>query len=242
MIEDLALIRNFNILKTRENIVCGSKEYVRKASKLLARADIRIKKIYCDESILDDELQGIESAAFSGVFFLKEKGQYNIIYGEKDQKLLDENLKQLDEGCGEHIYTYCGLYITFAINAAKEESMISQEMICMNELNAAMGTYDLAARWLRGIRWVEESGINLLLYIMPKTGSQSMKATLNQYGFEHTYIHFLNLYSSLDKQFYNYYREKIPCLAELVQNPEQIKHHYLNFIKNKKLKIITSVR
>lgn len=239
MVEDLNIINNFSILKMRTIVVCGSKDYVRKACKMLVRAGVFIEKIYCDDSITDDELMNLEKNAFADVFCLTNKEKYNIIYAEKDQNVLDKNLEQLDCDNSAHIYTYCGLYIAFAINVKNDKS---KEMICMNQLNHAIGMYDLAARWLRGIRWVEESGINVLLYAMPKTGTQSMKATLNKYGIEHTYIHFLNLFHPLDRQFYDYYGEKIPYLAEMLHNSEYVNDYYLNFIKNKKLKIITSVR
>lgn len=241
MVEDLNLIRDYSILEKRKNIICGSKDYVRKASKLLVRANIPIKRIYCNDEISDMELQELEKAAFADVLHVKEIEKYNVIYAESNQEILEQQLEYLDGNKKGHVYTYCGLYIAIAINADKNKHILN-DMACMNDLNNAMGAYDFAAKWLRGIRWVEESGINLILYAMPKTGTQAMKATLNQYGYEHTYIHSLNIDALLGKQLYPYYNEKIACLSELLDNPEFVKKNYLDVIKRKKLKIITGIR
>jgi hypothetical protein len=241
MVEDLSLIRDYSFLEKRKNIICGSREYVRKAGKLLVRAGFKIEKLYCDDKIRDSELQNIEKAALPEAFVQRNTEEYNIIYAENDQKQMEQGLKQLDPDGRGHIYTYCGLYLALAVHADKNKHFL-KEMACMNDLNTAMGSYDFAAKWLRGIRWVEESGIELILYAMPKTGTQSMKAVLNQYGFEHTYVHFLNLEALLQKQLYTYYDGKISCLAELLEDPEFVKRHYLNHVKDKKLRIITSIR
>ncbi|MBD5510993.1 MAG: hypothetical protein HDR08_07050 [Lachnospiraceae bacterium] len=241
MVEDLSLVKDYSILEKRKNIICGSKDYVRKAGKLLVRAHIAIEKIYCDDEITDDELQNIEKTAFSDIFVLDSIEKYNVIYAEKNQEQMEQGINQLDQNKKGHIYTYCGLYITLSIHADKNGHIL-EEMTCMNDMNMAMGTYDLAARWMRSLRWVEESGIPLILYAMPKTGTQAMKATLNQYGYEHTYVHFLNINTPLDKQFYHYYGEKIPCLAHLLHDSEYVKKYHLNVLKEKKIKIITSVR
>lgn len=239
MVEDLSLVRDYSILKKRKNIICGSKDYVRKAGKLLIRAHIEIEKIYCDGVLPDNELQNVEKVQFSDIFLVTIE-KYNVIYAEHDQELMRQNIKRLDHNNKGHIYTYCGLYLTLAINA-DQNKYILKEMTCMNDLNTTMGIYDFASRWLRSLRWVEESGIELILYAMPKTGTQSMKATLNQYGYEHTYVHFLNINTSLEKQFYNYYL-KLPCLAKLLNAPEFVGKNYLNTIKEKKVKIITGIR
>jgi len=239
MIEDLALIMDCNLLNKRKNIICGSRDYVRKAAKLLVRARFKIEKIYCDDEIRDSELKGIERVSFSDGFSLKGIQKYNIIYAESDQELLDQNLKQMRFDERGHVYTYCGLYIALSVNLNKD---IYDERRNRNNLDVAIGTYNFAVKWLRSIRWVEESGIELILYAMPKTGTQSMKATLNKYGFEHTYVHFMNIDALLSKQFYNYFDNKIRRLSDLLVNDRLVKENYLNVIKGKKVKIITGVR
>ena len=241
MIEDLALIRNYSILKQRKNIICGSRDYVRKAGKLLVRAGMSIEQIYCDDVLSDSELQNIKKSVFFDIFERNDLDQYNLIYAESDQEQMDQHVKQLATGREAHIYTYCGLYYALSFHANRNEQAM-KNMICMNNLNIAMGSFDFAAKWLRGIRWVEESGISLILYAMPKTGTQAMKATLNQYGFEHTYVHFLNMNALISKQLYTYYNEKIACLSEMLDYPAFVTENYLNSIKKKKIKIITSIR
>lgn len=241
MVEDLSLIRDYSVLEKRKNIICGSKDSVRKAGKLLVRAGLKVEKLYCSSKIGDSELRHIKKASFQDFFSQKNTEEYNIIYAENDQKQMEQGLNQLAAKSGGHIYTYCGLYLALAVRGDKNNQIL-KEMACMNDLNTTVGVYDFAARWLRGIRWVEESGIELILYAMPKTGTQAMKAVLNQYGFEHTYVHFLNLEALLHKQFYAYYDKKIPCLAQMLDEPEFVKNYYLNHIRNKKLRLITSIR
>lgn len=240
MVYDLQIIDNIGLLSERLNIVCGKKDYIRKICKLCQRAGFSVHAIYSDTAYYDDELKGIPVNSFDKMKSLQNITEYNILLAEEDNDTIDEWLEKIE--CEEaYIYTYYGVYN--AIFANLNNSMVDgNQLKAIGEMDYAVGIYDFLSRWLRSIRWVNESAIPVLLYAMPKTGTQAMKASLLDAGIEHTYIHFLNLETSLSNQFGKYFNEKINSISTILENYEDIKLSYLDYLKNKKIKIITVVR
>lgn len=242
-VKDLDLIQKIDLLKERENIICGSSNYVRKAYKLLFQAGFQVTQVYTDDCISDEELSYAVVKPLREIYgrLDKDGDAINVILAENNPRTSDDILLQLEEAGVRYVFTYYALYIAMSAAVCKGKVQNS-DMLCMDEMNHAIGICDAVARWIKGIRWVEESRIPLLLYAMPKTGTQAMKASLLNKGLEHTYVHYLNLEYPLFKQYNQCFDERMPTMANVVHNLEEIKENYLENLKKKRIKIITSVR
>ena len=238
MIKDIDLLMNISGFLERDTVIIGSENYGAKTCRLLLRDSIKIKCFYTDDQIKDCELKEVRIKKLSDFRANDYIEDTNVIIAFNDENYRKRYIAQTDSI--KNVYSYWAFYQAMCFYEGFTGKNASQ-IRCMNTINHRLDLMDFKARWLKGIRWAEESGNNVLLWAIPKTGTQSMKSSLNHVGVNHTYIHYLNINHPLNELWPAYFEENDNLLSNICDS-EYLNNHYLDHLMSRQLKIIVSIR